>query len=113
MGLNHTVLNRAIFNAGFWTDWDIRPNGTVVDFNPIRDITCYIADGVEIHNSTIGPYVSIGPETRIENSTIQNSMIQSHCVLSGVKLKDSMLGNHVKYNGDFSVVSLGDYTELK
>ena len=40
-------------------------------------------------------------------------MIQSHCVLSGVKLKNAMLGNHVKYNGDFSVVSLGDYTELK
>jgi glucose-1-phosphate thymidylyltransferase len=56
--------------------------------------------------------VSIGPDTRIENSTIENSMIQSHCVLSGVKLKDAMLGNHVKYNGDFSVVSLGDYTEL-
>jgi glucose-1-phosphate thymidylyltransferase len=74
---------------------------------------CYIADGVEIHNSTIGPYVSIGPDTCIENSTIENSMIQSNCVLSGVKLKDAMLGNHVKYNGDFSVVSLGDYTELK
>jgi glucose-1-phosphate thymidylyltransferase len=74
---------------------------------------CYIADGVEIHNSTIGPYVSIGPDTCIENSTIENSMIQSNCVLSGVKLKDAMLGNYVKYNGDFSVVSLGDYTELK
>ena len=74
---------------------------------------CYIADGVEIHNSTVGPFVSIGPNTHIENSTIENSMIQSHCVLSGVKLKDAMLGNHVKYNGDFSVVSLGDYTELK
>ena len=74
---------------------------------------CYIADGVEIHNSTIGPYVSIGQDTFIENSTIENSMIQSNCVLSGVKLKDAMLGNYVKYNGDFSVVSLGDYTELK
>ena len=74
---------------------------------------CYIADGVEIHHSTIGPFVSIGTGTHIENSTIENSMIQSHCVLSGVKLKNSMLGNHVKYNGDFSVVSLGDYSELK
>lgn len=90
-----------------------RLEGTYTNNNSTVIPPCYIADGVEIHNSTIGPYVSIGPETRIENSTIQNSMIQSHCVLSGVKLKDSMLGNHVKYNGDFSVVSLGDYTELK
>jgi glucose-1-phosphate thymidylyltransferase len=90
-----------------------RLEGTYTNKNSTVIPPCYIADGVEIHNSTIGPFVSIGPETRIENSTIENSMIQSHCVLSGVKLKDAMLGNHVKYNGDFSVVSLGDYNELK
>ena len=90
-----------------------RLEGTYTNNNSTVIPPCYIADGVEIHNSTIGPFVSIGPETRIENSTIENSMIQSNCVLSGVKLKDAMLGNHVKYNGDFSVVSLGDYTELK
>ena len=87
--------------------------GTYTNSNSTVIPPCYIADGVEIHNSTIGPFVSIGQDTRIENSPIENSMIQSHCVLSGVKLKDAMLGNHVKYNGDFSVVSLGDYTELK
>ena len=87
--------------------------GTYTNNNSTVIPPCYIADGVEIHNSTIGPFVSIGQDTRIENSTIENSMIQSHCMLSGVKLKDAMLGNHVKYNGDFSVVSLGDYTELK
>ena len=90
-----------------------RLEGTYTNSNSTVIPPCYIADGVEIHNSTIGPFVSIGPDTRIENSTIENSMIQSNCVLSGVKLKDAMLGNHVKYNGDFSVVSLGDYTELK
>ena len=90
-----------------------RLEGTYTNNNSTVIPPCYIADGVEIHNSTIGPFVSIGTDTRIENSTIENSMIQSHCVLSGVKLKDAMLGNHVKYNGDFSVVSLGDYTELK
>ena len=87
--------------------------GTYTNNNSSVIPPCYIADGVEIHNSTIGPFVSIGSDTRIENSTIENSMIQSHCFLSGVKLKDAMLGNHVKYNGDFSVVSLGDYSELK
>ena len=87
--------------------------GTYTKTNSTVIPPCYIADGVEIHNSTIGPYVSIGPDTHIENSTIENSMIQSHCVLSGVNLKGAMLGNYVKYNGDFSLVSLGDYSELK
>jgi glucose-1-phosphate thymidylyltransferase len=90
-----------------------RLEGTYTNNNSTVIPPCYIADGVEIHNSTVGPNVSIGPNTHIENSTIENSMIQSHCVLNGVKLKNAMLGNHVKYNGDFSVVSLGDYTELK
>jgi glucose-1-phosphate thymidylyltransferase len=90
-----------------------RLEGTYTNNNSTVIPPCSIADGVEIHNSTVGPYVSIGPNTHIENSTIENSMIQSHCVLNGVKLKNAMLGNHVKYNGDFSVVSLGDYTELK
>ena len=70
--------------------------GTYTNSNSTVIPPCYIADGVEIHNSTIGPFVSIGQDTRIKNSTIENSMIQSHCVLSGVKLKDAMLGNHVK-----------------
>jgi len=74
---------------------------------------CYIADGVEIHNSKIGPFVSIGPQTRIENSSIENSIIQSHCELMGVKCKEAMLGNHVKFNGSFSFISLGDFSELK
>tara|TARA_Y100000992_G_scaffold298354_1_gene263380 strand:- start:796 stop:1809 length:1014 start_codon:yes stop_codon:yes gene_type:complete len=87
--------------------------GTYTNNNSTVISPCYIADGVEIHNSTIGPFVSIGPDTRIENSTIENSMIQSHCILNGVKLNGAMLGNHIKYNGDFSVVSLGDYSELK
>jgi glucose-1-phosphate thymidylyltransferase len=57
--------------------------------------------------------VSIGKGTRIENSTIENSIIQSESELKQVTLKDSMIGNHVKYNGSFSSVSLGDFSELK
>ena len=91
-----------------------RLEGTYTNNNSTVIPPCYIADGVEIHNSTVGPYVSIGPNTHIENSTIENSYDSvSLAVLNGVKLKNAMLGNHVKYNGDFSVVSLGDYTELK
>jgi glucose-1-phosphate thymidylyltransferase len=74
---------------------------------------CFIAEGVVLHNSTVGPYVSIGKGTRIENSTIENSIIQSESELKQVTLKDSMIGNHVKYNGSFSSVSLGDFSELK
>lgn len=36
----------------------------------------FIADGVTIENSVIGPYVSIGRDTKISDSRISNSIVQ-------------------------------------
>ncbi len=73
---------------------------------------CYIAEGVRIENSSIGPYVSIGKNTVIENSNITNSLIQNENLIQNADLKDSMIGSFVKYNGNFERLSLGDYSEL-
>ncbi len=74
---------------------------------------CFIGEGAEIIGSTIGPFVSVGPGTKIVDSVIENSLIQSHSLIENAKLKDAMIGNHVTYNGEFQSVSLGDYSELK
>ncbi len=74
---------------------------------------CFIDEGVVLINSEIGPFVSIGKGTIIENSTVKNSIIQSHSVIKNATLDDSMLGNYVKYNGTYTKVSLGDYSELE
>ena len=73
---------------------------------------CYIADDVYIINSIIGPNVSIGKATHITNSKIKNSLIQTHSHISNAKLDNAMIGNHVNYNGEFTSVSLGDYSTL-
>jgi len=74
---------------------------------------CYIADDVLLTNSTVGPHVSIGKGTIIANSTIENSIIQTNSSIENATLKGAMIGNHVRYNGAFSAVSIGDYSELK
>lgn len=74
---------------------------------------CHIADGVTLTNSTVGPHVSIGAGTQITNSTIENSIIQSESSIENATLKGSMIGNHVRYNGAFSSVSIGDYSVLE
>lgn len=74
---------------------------------------CYIAKGVKLINSTVGPYVSLGPNNIVENSHLVNSLIQSHNVIKNADLKDSMIGNFVTYDGNFEKVSLGDYTSMK
>lgn len=73
---------------------------------------CYIGENVLLKDSTIGPYVSIGDGTKVINSTITNSLIQNDCVIAHATLHNSMLGNEVEYNGNFTSVSLGDNSQL-
>lgn len=74
---------------------------------------CFIGKNVVLKNTTIGPYVSVGNGTVIENSTIENSLIQTNSEIKNAKLNNAMIGNNVKYNGDFTSISIGDYSVLE
>ena len=73
---------------------------------------CYIADGVVLRGCKIGPYVSIGPNTVVENAHIEQSIIQGDSKISNATLHQAMIGNHVVFDGNFTKVSLGDYTQM-
>jgi glucose-1-phosphate thymidylyltransferase len=73
---------------------------------------CYVGKNVVLKNSKIGPYVSIGENSLVENCTIVNSLIQSNVEISNAILDNAMIGNYAKYNAQYSSVSIGDYTEL-
>jgi glucose-1-phosphate thymidylyltransferase len=74
---------------------------------------CYIASNVKIINSSIGPNVSLGADCIIENSHIENALIQNHNRIKNAGLKNAMIGSFVQYDGNFESVSLGDYSVLK
>jgi glucose-1-phosphate thymidylyltransferase len=74
---------------------------------------CYIGKGAQIRNSTIGPGVSVGAETIIENCELKNVLIQNHSHLTNIKSDKAMIGNHVRYTGNPTFVSLGDYSEMQ
>lgn len=74
---------------------------------------CFIGENVVLNNATVGPYVSIGNGCTIENSTIKNSLIQTHTNIKNANLENAMIGNNVKYNGNFTSVSIGDYSVLE
>jgi glucose-1-phosphate thymidylyltransferase len=73
---------------------------------------CYLGDDVEITNSIIGPYVSIGSKSKIDRAVISNSIIQSNSIISCVTIENSMIGNYVDFKGELNEVSIGDYTIL-
>ncbi len=74
---------------------------------------CFIGENVVLKDATIGPFVSIGNDCTIENSTIKNSLIQTHTSIKNANLDDAMIGNNVKYDGNFTSVSIGDYSVLE
>ncbi|MDR5591406.1 sugar nucleotidyltransferase [Christiangramia sp. SM2212] len=74
---------------------------------------CYIGENVELINAKIGPNVSIGDGTKIENSTIKNSLIQTFADVKNAKLDNAMIGNHARFDGDFTQISIGDYSVLE
>lgn len=73
---------------------------------------CCIADDVEIENSVVGPYVSVGAGTKISNSVVSNSIIQTNSTLQHVNITNSMVGNSVKMKKSADELSVGDYNEL-
>ena len=73
---------------------------------------CFIGTNVQLKNCTIGPHVSIGNDSCVTNSTIKNTIIQNNTRITDADLEDSMIGNHVEYQGGKKRVSIGDYSKI-
>jgi len=74
---------------------------------------CFIGKNVVLKNSIIGPFVSVGNDSVIENTTVKNSLIQTQTTIKNANLDNAMIGNHVKYDGNFTSISIGDYSILE
>ncbi|MBJ6368197.1 sugar nucleotidyltransferase [Snuella sedimenti] len=74
---------------------------------------CFIGENVVLKNTTVGPYVSIGNNSFIENATIKNSLIQTHTIIKNANLDEAMIGNYVSFDGNFKAISIGDYAVLE
>jgi glucose-1-phosphate thymidylyltransferase len=74
---------------------------------------CFIGDDVQLINSTVGPNVSLGKGCHVTNSTITNSLVQNHSHIKNANLNDSMIGSHTIFNGEFTSISIGDYSVLE
>jgi glucose-1-phosphate thymidylyltransferase len=72
---------------------------------------CFIGEGVQIRNSVIGPYVSIGKDAKLENAIITRSIVQDNAIIHNVIMENSMLGNHVEYVAKKTELSLGDFSK--
>lgn len=73
----------------------------------------FIDEGARIINSVVGPGVSIGKNTVIENSVVKKSIIQGNTVLKNKLIENSMVGNSAKLVGKLEDLSIGDYVVVE
>ncbi|HEU0138047.1 MAG TPA: sugar phosphate nucleotidyltransferase [Flavobacterium sp.] len=85
----------------------------VVNENSTIVPPCYIGEGVILKNSTVGPNVSLGSGSVVENSTIKNSLVQDHSKIRNATLDNAMIGSHAIFDGNFTSISIGDYSVLE
>ena len=74
---------------------------------------CFIGENVQLINAKVGPYVSIGAGSIIENSVVKNSIIQNNSKVLNADLSNSMIGNNAEYTGKSSDLSLSDYSTIR
>ena len=73
----------------------------------------YIDDSAKVVNSIVGPYVSIAAGAIVQDSIIQNSIINQNAHLQSVALHNSLLGDHATVQGDFRELNAGDMSEIR
>lgn len=58
---------------------------------------CVIAEGTRIIDSYVGPFTSVGPNTEIARSEVENSIILGDCVIRdiGSRISNSLIGRNV------------------
>jgi glucose-1-phosphate thymidylyltransferase len=73
---------------------------------------CFVGVNAVVKNSIIGPYVSVGNNSTVENTVITNSIIQNKSTIKNAVLDNSMVGNSSKFVGSKDELNLGDYSNF-
>lgn len=74
---------------------------------------CYIGENVTLKNATVGPNVSLGSGCLVENTTLKNSLVQNHSTIKNANLDNAMIGSYASFDGNFTSISIGDYSVLE
>jgi glucose-1-phosphate thymidylyltransferase len=73
----------------------------------------YIEDDVSLKASTIGPNVSLGAGSKVENSTLSDTIVGKTCTLTGCTLSNSLIGDDVTVVGLKGELTVADHSEIR
>jgi glucose-1-phosphate thymidylyltransferase len=73
----------------------------------------YIEDNVTLRNSTVGPNVSVGAGTRIEDSEVRDSIVGAKSKITRSALQNSLVGDDTLIEGVRGELTVGDHSEIR
>ena len=74
---------------------------------------CFIGENVKLVNATIGPNVSLGNGCTVLNASLKNSLVQNQSTIKNAHLDNAMIGSFASFDGNFTSISIGDYSVLE
>ncbi|NJB86574.1 glucose-1-phosphate thymidylyltransferase [Lewinella marina] len=99
---NATFLDR----PGFATD-DPPPYDNSIIIHPV-----HIGKDCVISNSIVGPHVTVGANTKLENAIVSDSIIGDYARIHDIVLRKSVVGNDASIGGMRQSLNIGDNTEI-
>ena len=103
MEMNHHLMDHGYNNTDLWAD---HTDSTLIP--PVN-----IHPSARIKASTIGPYVSVGPDSIIEHSTLKETIIGMNTKIYESQLTTSLIGDNVIIVGISGRLYLGDDCRLE
>jgi len=103
---NSRVLSFMLDNKETMVETDVENDNSII-IQP-----SFIASGVKLRRSIVGPFASIGKNTVIENSVVGNCIIQTNANIKNAVIDNALIGNFVNYSGEAKDLSIGDYTTV-
>jgi len=91
---------------GFATD-DPPPYDNSIIIHPV-----HIGPDCDISNSIVGPYVTLGANTKLEHAIVADSIIGEFARIHDIVLRDSVVGNDASIGGLRQSLNIGDNTEI-
>jgi glucose-1-phosphate thymidylyltransferase len=73
----------------------------------------YIEDGVTLRGSTIGPNVTLGAGTVVEDSTLRDVIVGTRSRIIRATLRNSLVGDEAVVEGVRGEVTIGDHSEVR
>src|SRR5918911_3455175 len=88
-----------------------RPSGLGRDVRVVDPV--YIEDGVTLRNSTVGPNVSIGRGTTVQDSELRDTIVGTKSRIVRSRISNSLIGDSAVIEGLTGELTVADHSEVR